>query len=534
MLKRINKTALIIFFIFLVGLSLRLAFAPSHNLSADPFEVITSAKTLAETGNYLVPKIGYPDLTIHYDVAGWPVGFPLLLAILFKIFGYSEIIARLFTIFMSSLVIIFTGVISHLLFKNRYITYLSALLVALNPLLVAFNSQIYTENGGLFFLFASITFLLLSVLSDNAGFVNPETILGDKWRLSSFLLAIFLAAFSLTVRETDVIYGLAFAYILYQASFFTNRKTIYLVLLGIIPFALGYSSSLYFNYVNYGSPITSTSWYWHGQGIPLDFRYLLFGTSTSMKLPGGLLIIACSLLYAFPVIFLTFVKKLDGKIKFTLILLLFLLLPLALVYGCFRIPTATPRYILPLIPIASVVSAYAIVNIKKMKRVYLIIIALLVILQQLFLFFPLPVSFSLSPRLGALAMYSPAYNIYSYNNFPDHTNAVVEWVKKNTESDAVVITPSRAYHFYYYAQRDVIILYGYLDVGALAPLVKFRPVYLVEDHETAVFPERIDAFLGSLAKFNLNYKIVDRIPLFSPYIGDTQMKIYRIEKGQGF
>lgn len=229
--RRINKTIFIVLLIFLIGLLLRLVFAPSHNLSSDPFEVITSAKTLAETGNYLVPEVGYPDLAIHYDFAGWPVGFPLLLSMLFKVFGYSEILARLFTIFLTSLVIILTGVISHLLFRNRYITWLSALLVALNPLLVAFNSRIHTENGGLFFLFASITLLLLSVIKKgNPDFANPEIILGDKRRLSCFLLAIFLVAFSLTVRETYVIYGLAFVYILYKASFSLNRKTLILFL----------------------------------------------------------------------------------------------------------------------------------------------------------------------------------------------------------------------------------------------------------------------------------------------------------------
>ena len=66
MLRIINKTALIVFLIFLFGFLLRWGFAPSQNLSSDPFEVITSAKTLAETGNYLVPGVGYPDLAIHY------------------------------------------------------------------------------------------------------------------------------------------------------------------------------------------------------------------------------------------------------------------------------------------------------------------------------------------------------------------------------------------------------------------------------------------------------------------------------------
>ena len=165
-----------------------------------------------------------------------------------------------------------------------------------------------------------------------------------------------------------------------------------------------------------------------------------------------------------------------------------------------------------------------------MKNVFYIIIISLVSLQQLFLFFPLPQSFDISPRIGVLAMYSPVYNNYSYNNFPDHTGAMVEWVKNNTESNAVIITPSRVYHFYYYAGRDVITLTSYLDTSSLTQIIESRPVYLVEDHEAAVSPKKIDVFLESLDGLNLTYKVVDRIPLFSPYIGNTQMEIYRIDK----
>lgn len=526
MLRRINKTILIIFLIFLIGFSLRLVFAPSDNLSSDPFEVITSAKTLAETGDYLVPAVGYPDLAVHYDFAGWPAGFPLLLSILYKIFGYSETLARLFTIFLTSSVVIFIGVISHLLFKNRYITWLSALLVALNPLLVAFSGRIHTENGAYFFLFASITLLLLSMIKkDNLGFVNPEIVLKDKRRLSGFLLSIFFAGFLLTVRETYLIYCLIFIYILYKARFSLNKHTFYLLLLGIIPFVLGYCPSLYYNYVNYGSFISSTHLHWSG-GIPLNIDYLLFGSSDSMGLPGGLIIILYSLAYAFPLVFLVFVKKFSGNIRFLLMLLLLLSLPLILIYGSFPNPSAAPRYILPLIPVASIISAYAMVNIRAMKKVFIIVVISLVVLQQLFLFFPLPQSFSISPRIGALTMYSPVYNIYSYNNYPDHTNAMVEWVENNTETDAIIITSSRVYHFYYYAERDVIYLPG--DAGSLTQMIETRPIYLVEDHATAVNPETINDFLQSLDSFNLTYKQVAQIPLFSPYIGNTQMEIYQI------
>lgn len=527
MLKRNSKTILIIFLIFLIGLSLRLIFAPSHNLSSDPFLVITSAKTLAETGNYLVPEVGYPDLG-QYSLPGWPVGFPLLLSTLFKVFGYSEFLARIFTIFLASLVIVFTGTIAHLLFRNKYITWLSALLVALNPLLVAFSGRIHTQNGAFFFLFASVTFLLLSVVKrDNLGFANPEIIWRDKRRLSSFLLSIFLAGFLLTVRETEAIYGLVFVYILYKAGFSLNKKTFYLISLALIPFILGYCPSLYYNYMNYGSFIASTHLHWGG-GTLLDIHYLFFGNTGSMGIPGSLLILLTSLVYAFPIISLIFIRKFNSSTRFLLLIFLLALLPVIFLYGTTPVPTAAPRYILPLIPIASIISAYSILNIRKMKKIFYIAIISIVSLQQLFLFFPPPLSFNISPKIGLATVYSPVYNIYSYNNFPDHTNAMVEWVKNNTESDAIIITPSRVSHFHYYAKRDAI---HFTSVTAsLTQRLESRSVYLVEDHYTSVHSEEMDIFLKSLDSFNLTYKLVDQIPLFSPYIGSTQMRIYRVEK----
>jgi 4-amino-4-deoxy-L-arabinose transferase-like glycosyltransferase len=478
--------------------------------------------------------VGYPDLAIHYGFTGWPVGFPLLLSMLFQVFGYSEVLARPFSIFLGGSVVILTATLAHLLFRNRYITWLSALLVALNPLLVAFSGRIHTQNGALFFLFASLSLLLLSVIrKDSLDFVNPETILGDRRRLSAFLLSIFLAAFSLAIRETYVVYGLAFAYILYKAGFSFNKKAFFLLLLGIIPFILGYSPSLFYNYRNYGSLLASTGFYWHGEGIPLDIHYLFFGNSSSAGLPGGLVFLLCLLLYAFPIILLPFAKKFGGNVKTLLLLLLLPLVPLTFLYGSFPALSAVPRYVLPFIPIASVISAYAIANFRRMKTVFYVIIGALVLLQQLSLFFPLPLSFKVSPYIGSLAMYSPVYNNYTYNSFPDYTNVMVEWVKKNTESEAVIITPSRAYHFYYYGERDPIILYSYLEVASLAPIIESRPVYLVEDHEMVMNPGKIDSFLGSLQGFDLTYELVDRIPLFSPYVGNTQMKIYRIHGEQG-
>ena len=170
--RYITHKILIIILICVLGFSLRLIFAPGENQAADPFEIITAAKTLSETGRYLVPTIGSADLQTHYRFAGWPVGFPLMLSFVFKFLGYSEFIARLFTILLSSFSIAFVIIIANLFFRDK-VAYLAGFLMAIHPLLVAFNGRIFTNNPALLFLMASLTFLLLGIIERGRELKSP-------------------------------------------------------------------------------------------------------------------------------------------------------------------------------------------------------------------------------------------------------------------------------------------------------------------------------------------------------------------------
>jgi len=246
---------IIILLIFVLGFSLRLIFAPVENLSADPFEVLTSAKTLAETGQYLVPSVGSADLKIRYISPPWPVGFPLMLSIIFKFVGYSEFIARLFTIFLASLSIVFVILIANLFFPKKE-AYFSGIIMAINPLLVAFNSRIFTTNPAVLFLIASIAFLLLSVIDRDKElrFVDPSLILSKKSRLLSFLMAFLSLGYLLTIRDTAVMFLLVHLYVFSKASFFKlnfvreRLKVIAkLFLMAVIAFMLAFLPSVYYN-----------------------------------------------------------------------------------------------------------------------------------------------------------------------------------------------------------------------------------------------------------------------------------------------
>ena len=532
------KRILTFLFIFIFGFMLRLVFAPRENETADPFEVLTSAKTLAETGKYLVPGIGSADLKIHYTHAGWPVGYPLILSVIFKIFGYSELTARLVTIFLSSLAIICVAFIAYIFFGSK-VACLAGFLMAVNPLLIAFNGRIFTNNPALLFSLASLTFLLMSVVSKdkNKGFIsNPSSILKDKVHLISFLSSFLLLGFLLTIRDTEVMFMPVYLYIFFKSGFFNSSrnndqyKSVFtLFLLAAISFIIGYLPSLYFNYQNYGVFITSAHYQW---GAKLDFNYLLFGSGTSLGLPGVLVIFITTLIYCFPLVSVFFVDKTKIKdILFLLVICVLFFLPVLIINGAYLVSSsgASPRYILPLVPFVCILTAYSIFNLSlRIGIIWRIILLLTLFTWHIFLIYPAPLFFKISPKIAYFAQYSPVYQRYPYKNYPAHINALSDWVKKNTPDNSVVIVPSsNPYHFYYYAQRD-IVTYSNITSSALSKIIATRPVFLVEGHEDTYNPEKIIRVKGIINNANLDCLKVGEIELFSPRIGLTKMRIYKI------
>jgi len=534
---KVTQKIVIVLSIFVFGFFLRLAFAPEENIASDPFEILTAAKTLAETGRYLVPSIGSADLKIHYSFAGWPVGFPLMLSVLFKLFGYSEFLVRLFTITLSSLTIVFVAITCNLFFRER-VTFLASFLIAVHPLLVAFNGRIFTNNPALFFLVSSIAFLLFSVIKRDKEleFVDLSVIFKIKKRLLSFLFSFLFLGFLLTVRDTEAMFIPVYLYILYKSGFFAsnfNRERLSnitkLLFLAVIVFLLGYLPSIYFNYQNYGTIITSTHYQWGGR---LDLNYLLFGSGSTLDLPGFVIIILSAIIYCFPLITLLFIERFTKKVIFLVTILIVMLLPLIVINGSYQVSStgAAPRYMLPVIPFAFILIGYSLINLSGERRlIYRASLIFIIICWQLLLTYPIPILFKISPKFAYAAHYSPFYQIYPFENYPTHSNAMAKWVKDNTPENSVIITPSRVYHFYYYAKRDVVML---SDVTAeiLKSFFNGRPVFLVEDHEAAYNPDRITKFKKLIKSSGLECSTFGEVKLFSPRIGHTQMIIYRINQ----
>jgi 4-amino-4-deoxy-L-arabinose transferase-like glycosyltransferase len=531
--KPSNYRFIIVVFIFLLGFSLRLVFAPLENESADPFELLTAAKNLSDTGKYLVPGIGTADLKIHYTFPGWPVGFPLMLSIIFKILGYNEFYARVFVILLGSLTIICTFVITAQLYNQR-IAYMAALLMASHPLVVAFNGRIFTNNPSLFFLTFSIMSLLLSTVrrAEFLKFITPDGILSENLRLISFAVAFYSLGFLITIRDTEAVFLPVYAYILYRAGFFAYadrrnlRYGLKLLLLAGLAFIVGYLPSIYYNYQNYGIIITSATYQWGGR---LDYNYLLFGGNSYLGLPGALVILLSVIVYCFPLLLLIFRKNYSNKDRFLVIIFMLMLIPIILINGSYPVAStgAAPRYILPLIPLFCILAAslhsLSIKSPPKRLMIYFIFIVWLG-----FLTYPVPALFKLSPKMAYAAHYAPGYQIYPYKNYPSHVNSISNWIKDKTPQNSIVIASSaNPYPFYYYAQRDVIT-YPNINQAVIRNLTKQRPIYLVEDHEATYNPTAVDKIKKAFRDSGFDYVSVHAIELFSPKIGVTAMHIYKI------
>ena len=94
-------------------------FSPPVNFETDSFSVLLSAKNIAETGKYLIPPVRLTDASGYQAFPGWAVGCPLILAVFFKLFGYSEALARFLTILISSAVIPVIALVGNRLY-GRY------------------------------------------------------------------------------------------------------------------------------------------------------------------------------------------------------------------------------------------------------------------------------------------------------------------------------------------------------------------------------------------------------------------------------
>jgi hypothetical protein len=207
-------------------------------------------------------------------------------------------------------------------------------------------------------------------------------------------------------------------------------------------------------------------------------------------------------------------------------------IPIILVNGAYHVSAtgASPRYVLPLIPLVCILAAEALNHLsRKMNRFWTMLILIILAVWILFFTYPLPQLFKLSPKIAFAAHYAPVYQLFPYKNYPNHINALTKWVEANTPENSVIfVTSAQPYHFYYYAKRKVVTFPNVKSEVVRKIYKQKMPIFIVEDHEATYNPDMINTVKEIVGKLGLKYKIVGKVPLFSPRIGETIMHIYRV------
>lgn len=512
--------------LYALAAAARYAAAPDRHIAEDSFILVESARHLVETGYYRIPSFSPSDASVSWVTPSWPAGFPLLLAGAFKVFGSTEAVARLVTLLASAFVAPLTMGLALALGEGIGVALLAGGLAAVHPLATAFAGQVFTNNLSLVLFTGALASLAAARGRAAGGERQPGSPAGRWW----MVLAGFFAGGMLAVRDTDVILGLPLAYILLRTlrprPF--DRQTAVTLALMAVAFVAGWAPGLAFNLINFGSPFVSTH---YATGIRLSPSYLVHGSAAFFGLPGIAVMLAAIVACQWPML-AAWVPGLGWPParREAAVLALLTAVPLLVVNGAFPVAStgAAPRYTLPLTAMAAICGAQLLETAWRRRTAWPAIVAATAVGWQLLMLYPPPQLFQRWSRFAYLAYYSPVYVAHSFHNYPDHTNALVAWVREHTPPDALIVTPSRVHHFYYYARRDVGVVDA-IPAGNWAGLAASRPVYVIEDRVLALDPHGLDRIRGDLASWSLRLSEAGAVDVFTPERGIVPVRAYRVE-----
>jgi len=525
--------------VLLLGIALRVYFAPDMNYETDSFSVLLAAESITETGDYTIPPVSLTDYSGNYQShPGWAVGYPLLLSFFFKMFGYSETAARWITILLCAAVIPVVGLVGHRL-QGKRAGIMAALLVAVSPLLLCLNGRILTANMGYCLLTVSISFLILATVrrGDEVRFVGSEEVIRSGTRFLCFMLACFFFGLTVMTRDDFAMFATVFFAVSWgmlrnpDEKITENRPWNYLRLTvaGAVCSLAGYLPNLYFNYKTYGKILTSSHYEYGGR---LSLEYFLKGSGGALGLPGWAVIIATICIFVFPLFSIFFVGRRSKAAALVGSMLVAMIVPLLLINGSYPVASsgASARYVIPLIPFASIAAAILLVRKDIVPAFFYYGFVASLVLWHAVLIYPPTILFECSPKAAYLTQCSPWYNRHNYINYPHPVRASLQWVREHTPSDAVILSDYDFYHYFFYAHRDVM---NRDRVEQVQKQLKKRPVFFIEDHPLASHPDSLNEWKEKLATHSILLRERNSIPLFSPTRGEVRLRMYELVESLG-
>ena len=188
----------VIFFIFLLALSVRLAFIFDNprDLESDEIEYNRLAMNLVEARGYINSADGAPT-------SMRPPFYPVFLAGIYKLFGYSYFIAKIIQGFVGSLCVVFLYLLTERVF-NRWVAILTGIFSSFYMSFVYCVNLLYTETLFSFLLIFLIYLVYTAKTIDMTRFFNLGLLCGflALTRAEGILLPFIVIIFILAEKES--------------------------------------------------------------------------------------------------------------------------------------------------------------------------------------------------------------------------------------------------------------------------------------------------------------------------------------------
>lgn len=198
-------------------------------------------------------------LIYGYHSAYEPIGYPIFLAILFKIFGINILVGKIANIFLASISLIFIYLIAKISFKKELPALISMFLLAVLPLHIMYTSVLSTE-----ILFTTLLLAVTYLIMLSNKKINKYILLGILLGLSS-LIKPYMMVFQFAILTLELIektnmrrclinFLVITVFIVITISPWTFRN--YTVFHKVIPISTNGGYNLYVN----NNPFANGSW----------------------------------------------------------------------------------------------------------------------------------------------------------------------------------------------------------------------------------------------------------------------------------
>jgi 4-amino-4-deoxy-L-arabinose transferase-like glycosyltransferase len=283
--SRINRNVwLIVISIFILGLYLRTAIPICDANDTLIWEHVFVGKDILEGGNR--PR-GMTQ----------PIGYPLLLSIVFLISGVSYASLITFNLLLSSLTLTIVFLISYIITKDEMSSIFSMLFLALFPMSIIFSQYGATEITSVFFVTLSVLFLVISLES----------------RSTKMFLLVFVSLALSCYMRLENIFIFTSLFIICYVILIKNKRELKKLLVPIMVFAL-LSIPIYF-LISRGEETFGK----YPEQFPPDFDWDFYRETFSIKyLPENLIFtidkflnssLYPAMLYFFVIISLVFIRR---------------------------------------------------------------------------------------------------------------------------------------------------------------------------------------------------------------------------------